>query len=537
MKWQFFLAFALWHYILGVNAGTKDEALIYFNLANEKYMSGEFDEAEQYYLQSLDRNGNNADVYCNYASLVLDIDASRAQESVQMYQRAIEINPNHMDALFNLGMLYQDAKQELKAIETYSYILEHINTNHFETLSNIAACYHAQGELKQAIDYYRRAIAQTPNDDPNIYNTLSLLHERLGRAYLKLFDILTLQQEEEGKEKTRFASLRKQGLESLSVAVRYNDGNEMAKHLLAANSHKDFGYDTASPAFVESLFDEFAESFEKSLEELNYATPQLIAQEIGQLRKNDMKLYPIGQGGMKDTFGVVVDLGAGTGLLGPFFKNESDSLLVETLPVLIGVDLSTEMLLIAEKKNIYNHLYVGDIVVFLKMLHHHIHERSCAFNDQPPTRRKMTGTMVKELTMIQEDNDGLLFDASFQVTPEGIGIDAEPTFNTRILYAAADVFVYIGDLKEVFNSVGKAIREGDYFVFSVEQLRGKEQKEIQSDWKLQSNGRYAHSKKYIFELVAEEQMAMEMVLFKEFVARIENKQAVNSYMVVLRGVK
>jgi predicted TPR repeat methyltransferase len=53
---------------------------------------------------------------------------------------------------------------------------------------------------------------------------------------------------------------------------------------------------------------------------------------------------------------------------------------------------------------------------------------------------------------------------------------------------AADVFVYVGDLRPVFSMAGLALRRGGRFAFSVEQHEGA------AEFALRASGRYAHSR-------------------------------------------
>ena len=62
------------------------------------------------------------------------------------------------------------------------------------------------------------------------------------------------------------------------------------------------------------------------------------------------------------------------------------------------------------------------------------------------------------------------------------------------LIVAADVFIYIGDLDEVFENVRKRSNKGALFLFSTEHV------ETQS-YTLLSSGRYAHPEKYINSLL------------------------------------
>ncbi len=97
---------------------------------------------------------------------------------------------------------------------------------------------------------------------------------------------------------------------------------------------------------------------------------------------------------------------------------------------LVGVDLSGEMIARARERGIYDELIVGDILEPLQ-------------------------------------------------TP-----------NAFDLILAADVFVYIGDLRPVFDAVSKALRPGGRFAFTVEAYNGE-------GFTLLDTGRYAHAESYI----------------------------------------
>ncbi len=91
-------------------------------------------------------------------------------------------------------------------------------------------------------------------------------------------------------------------------------------------------------------------------------------------------------------------------------------------------------------------------------------------------------------------------------------LDAAPAGETD-LAAAMDVFVYVGDLKEIFRAVARTLAPGGLFAFSVERHDGE------GDFHLARSGRYAHSPRYIRELAAangfREWNAEESVIRKE----------------------
>jgi predicted TPR repeat methyltransferase len=96
-------------------------------------------------------------------------------------------------------------------------------------------------------------------------------------------------------------------------------------------------------AFVETLFDHYAESFDQSLvEKLDYRLPDFLDQAIRTARPG--------------RFGLVLDLGCGTGLMGQRLRPIADRL--------EGYDISARMLKQARAKGVYDVLVKADLLDF-----------------------------------------------------------------------------------------------------------------------------------------------------------------------------
>lgn len=100
----------------------------------------------------------------------------------------------------------------------------------------------------------------------------------------------------------------------------------------------------APDAYVATLFDQHAEVFDDVLvEQLGYCVPLLVRQ----------RLQALGSG----PFGRMLDLGCGTGLTG--------SALADMAGHITGIDLSENMVEMAGEREVYDELYVGEVVDFL----------------------------------------------------------------------------------------------------------------------------------------------------------------------------
>ncbi|MGM4908255.1 methyltransferase [Rhizobium sp. 768_B6_N1_8] len=157
--------------------------------------------------------------------------------------------------------------------------------------------------------------------------------------------------------------------------------------------------DTETPAqppsrYVERLFDDYADRFETSLvEKLDYSVPQKLAALVASTGRHYRR---------------AVDLGCGTGLLGPEIRAH--------VTELEGFDLSQNMLAKAAEKHIYDHLAQADL----------------------------------------------------SLAPEASGLISDGGRHRADLVTAADVLMYLGNLESVFAILDDLSIAGADFVFSVE---------------------------------------------------------------------
>ncbi|PDS34889.1 SAM-dependent methyltransferase [Rhizobium anhuiense] len=146
--------------------------------------------------------------------------------------------------------------------------------------------------------------------------------------------------------------------------------------------------------YVERLFDDYADRFESALvEKLDYSVPQKLAALIASTGRRYER---------------AVDLGCGTGLLGPEIRGRVDRL--------EGFDLSQNMLVKAAEKQVYDSLAQADL----------------------------------------------------SLAPDLSGLFADAARHRADLVTAADVLMYLGNLESVFAIIGELAASGADIAFSVE---------------------------------------------------------------------
>lgn len=234
-----------------------------------------FDKAEKYYLQSFNISRDIAEAHINYGTLLFE--ERRLNEALEEFRQALQLAPNSPEIRYNLALILKET-----------------------------------GDIEEALGLMFDAHLKEPENDVfaiNIMETLAILFENNAEAALKIA---------ENWQKTA-------------------PDNIFSKRILAALSGSDDEKDNV--IFAEKLFDNFAPSYENTLQQLE---PNIIK----EFMKRNKKLV-----------GHILDLGCGTGLAAVNLKTKDNSF--------TGVDVSEEMLKLAKQKNLYDELYNADIVSFL----------------------------------------------------------------------------------------------------------------------------------------------------------------------------
>jgi predicted TPR repeat methyltransferase len=163
-----------------------------------------------------------------------------------------------------------------------------------------------------------------------------------------------------------------------------------------------------------------------------------------------------------EKFIAALDLGCGTGLV-------AASLDDRRVGIIDGIDLSPKMIEVARQKGRYRELYVGDLLEFLA-----------------------------------------------RPIAKSFGYD---------LVIAADVFIYVGRLEEIFSRVSEVLRPNGFFAFSVEHSE-------MAGYTLQASSRHAHGEQYVADLALSN--GFERLPSREVALRQENKIDILGRVEVLR---
>ena len=334
-----------------------DNPIARFQLGNIAYQAKEIDEAYDYYASLPE----DEDALLNAAVILLE--KGEKQDAVFQFQAILARNPKNLLAHNNLASIYVIDKDYDQAITHYHAILMQDHA-HYTAHFNLGAIYMAQKKWETAAYHLSIAVKEHPHDPD--------AHDNYATVLLKLNN--------EALAETHYLK---------ALALRPDD--PIASYRLAALTGKAQPQ-TAPSFYIQSLFDNYAEHFDHELmDALQYKVPEALYKAASAYFYDRWDLH-------------IIDLGCGTGLCGRYFLPRAERL--------IGVDLSKNMLALAEKKHIYDLLKQEDMTVALD-------------------------EWTAEIDLI----------------------------------LAADSFVYVGDLAPLLQACFRALKPSGYLLFTVERTR------------------------------------------------------------------
>jgi predicted TPR repeat methyltransferase len=272
------------------------------------------------------------------------------EEAIVSMRRALQLDPDYVDAQNNLGNVLKENGQLNEAEQAYRAVIT-ARPDFALAYNNLGVVLAAQTRFVDAVSAYRQCLALQPDyaqawhnlgnalkKSENVDAALTAYRQAIflapynGSAYQDLGNALATQK--------RFD-------EALSVYQRWltlEPDNPVIHHMISAY-RGTLTPDRASDGYVQKTFDSFSETFDDVLSKLDYHAPALVGEKLAQLLDIPQQNLDI------------LDAGCGTGLCATYLKPYARHL--------VGVDLSAGMLAKAAMRDSYDELQQAELTAFL----------------------------------------------------------------------------------------------------------------------------------------------------------------------------
>lgn len=297
--------------------GEQPDALHFLGVL--RHQRGASDEAVRLIEAALQQAPRHADAHNNLGNIHKECE--RLDQAEASYRRALECDPEHLNSTLNLALVLEALERPEEAYRVLVALLESAPESPLglqrmgRFLSNFAQ---GSEHLEQAVTCYRKAL-EFDDDDNTSRRQLGMLLYMVDRH-----------DEAQGVYRDW---------------VEREPENPIPRHMLAANGAAPAPA-RATDAYVRTVFDDFAESFdEQLLQNLNYRAPELLATALNGVLGPPASALDI------------LDAGCGTGLCGPWIKPQARHL--------SGVDLSEGMVAKARARGDYDELAVAELTDYM----------------------------------------------------------------------------------------------------------------------------------------------------------------------------
>ncbi len=266
--------------------------------------------------RAIELNPSEPMFHNNLGNVYSELD--RLDDAEPCYRRAVELDPQRWDAVNNLGVLLSRTGRFDDGEKIFKGLLEDA-PGFTDARENLAYLYLRQQRMQEALTQCAIGLVTSPRHGG--------LRRLLGHAYVQW-------------------DMSDKAIELYREWLKDEPGHPEALHYLTALTAETVP-ERASDAYVQSVFDGFANSFDAKLAQLGYKAPALIGAEVARQLGVPAKALRI------------ADAGCGTGLCADW--------LLPYARTLVGVDLSLAMLHKAAARQLYDQLTQAELVAFLRL--------------------------------------------------------------------------------------------------------------------------------------------------------------------------
>jgi tetratricopeptide (TPR) repeat protein len=157
---------------------------------------GRWQEAQQHYQQAVALAPAAVEVHYNLGNSWRQL--KHFDAALAAYQKSLELNPDYMPSLVNLGHMYFiEVKDSSQAIQFYQKAVQ-LETREPAVYQNLGSILHKRGEYGAALQIYTKGLTQIPSQ-VIFYLGLAMAHDRLGQRQRALDNYRTFLRFSRGK--------------------------------------------------------------------------------------------------------------------------------------------------------------------------------------------------------------------------------------------------------------------------------------------------------------------------------------------------
>ena len=445
---------------------------------------GEFDEALKFATSIVKKYADNLE----YLKLLGGTYHGLQQydRAIDTFNRALKIDNNDIQTLSNIASAYKETHHFAEA-ETYYKKSLAIQENQPDALTNYGLLMQSNAQLDDAILLHKKAIQLAPNHHTALYNLAYALNEKGdSETSLQVYNKVLESAPNHIRALCDVAHIlgklkqHEQALPFLQQALQIAPNDEHI-HLNFGNTYRMLErFDQAETSFNEvikinpnNLNAKYYLAIMKGDNSVTSSPDDYVQQLFdGYAETFDEQLIDQLQYKTPELIGDMVkkhtDESSKYKILDLGCGTGLAGIYLQSISeTMIGVDLSEKMIKKAQLRNIYDDLVVSGISQYF------------------------------------ETHD----------------------YQTDII-VSADVFVYIGDIADIFNSASKSLQTNGIFVFSTEDTQEAEQ------FLLRDSGRFAHNENYIRNLASKN--GLNLIDNEKTIIRYESNEPIHGQVYLLR---
>ena len=285
------------------------------------------------------------------------LEAGRFEDAERHCLAALQLVPGRVSTLVNLAAIWLRLGQTDKALAAADQVLQ-IDADNRDAWLHRASALGRLGRLPEALTGFDKLLALGGPGQALIWGRRAETLHALGRreealaAYRRSLELDAAQPEvwSRSGDILRESERAAEAAQAYRRAIEHGAHAELNAYYLAAVERDAVVPGAAPRAYVEALFDSYADDFEQHLVgQLGYRAHAVLTAPLPGLRRGkNAAAKAAGK-----PFGAALDLGCGTGLCGPLVRPWVERL--------IGVDVSAAMLERARSLGVYDDLLQADL--------------------------------------------------------------------------------------------------------------------------------------------------------------------------------